>query len=82
MKSTTKWVDLTVKGFNDELLSESPSPGGGSVSPLSVALGTTLGIMVTHLTTSKKKYAEYENKGVNIREDFIELNEKLIQVVD
>lgn len=37
--------------------------------------------MVTNLIIVKKKYAEYENKVRNIREDLVELK-KFIQAVD
>lgn len=49
-------VNMTVKGFIDEVSSESPAPGGGSVSALAGALGAALSAMVANLTIGKKGY--------------------------
>ncbi|MEG6615934.1 cyclodeaminase/cyclohydrolase family protein [Peptococcaceae bacterium 1198_IL3148] len=40
--------------------SDSPTPGGGSVSAMIGALGTAMAIMVGNLTIGKKKYAAVE----------------------
>ena len=48
-------IDLTLKGFVDELSSDSPAPGGGSVSALSGALSAALCSMVANLTFGKKE---------------------------
>ena len=37
-----KLVDMTVTGFANETASESPAPGGGSISALAGALGISL----------------------------------------
>lgn len=49
-------VDLTVDGFVDELSSDSPAPGGGSVAALSGGLSAALVAMVAALTHSKDDY--------------------------
>ena len=36
-------IDMSLKGFMDETASESPAPGGGSVSAYMGALGVALG---------------------------------------
>ena len=46
-------VDQTVAAFADELSTESPAPGGGSVSALAGALSASLSSMVAALTFSK-----------------------------
>jgi methenyltetrahydrofolate cyclohydrolase len=46
----------TLQGFLDEVASDSPAPGGGSVSALSGAMGAALGAMVCRLTIGKKGY--------------------------
>lgn len=48
-------IDLTLKGFVDELSSDLPAPGGGSVSALSGALSAALCSMVANLTFGKKE---------------------------
>lgn len=79
--------DLTVKDFIDELGSNSPAPGGGSVSALSASIASTLVTMVLNLTIGKKEYMEYEdfikdeivkslNHGENYKEEFLDLMEK------
>ncbi len=47
-------VEMTTRGFADELSSESPAPGGGSVAALCGALGGALAAMVANLTIGKK----------------------------
>lgn len=79
--------DLTVKNFIDELGSNSPAPGGGSVSALSASIASTLVTMVLNLTIGKKEYMEYEdfikdeivkslNHGEHYKEEFLDLMEK------
>lgn len=47
-------IDRTVEGFTHEAASESPAPGGGSVSALAGALGAALGTMVANLSAHKR----------------------------
>jgi len=47
---------LSVKDFADELSSDSPAPGGGSVAALAGALSAALSSMVANLTFGKKGY--------------------------
>lgn len=48
-----KLIDLTCKGFALETASESPAPGGGSISAYAGALGASLGTMVANLSSHK-----------------------------
>ncbi len=56
--------NLPLNEFLDDLSSNSPAPGGGSVAALSSALAASLGSMVANLTIGKKSYNELseENK--------------------
>jgi formiminotetrahydrofolate cyclodeaminase len=57
-------VELTnkpVSNFLDELASNAPAPGGGSVAALSGALGAALISMVCNLTLGKKAYADVQD---------------------
>lgn len=60
-----KLAALTVEGFVNETLSESPAPGGGSISALAGALGAALGTMVANLSSHKRgwddKWEYYSN---------------------
>lgn len=61
-------ASMTVKDFADELSSNSPAPGGGSVAALSGALSAALSSMVAALTHNKKSYEivrdEMEKVGI------------------
>ena len=52
-------VSMTVDAFTDELSSDSPAPGGGSVAALAGSLGAGLSAMVAGLTFGKKGYLEH-----------------------
>lgn len=49
-------INMTLSGFADELASQSPAPGGGSVAALAGAMAAGLGAMVPTLTVGKKGY--------------------------
>lgn len=56
--SGNRLVDLPVRKFAEETASESPAPGGGSVSALAGALGASLGTMVANLSSHKRGWDE------------------------
>ena len=79
----------TVNEFLDELASDSPAPGGGSVAALSAALGAALISMVCRLTIGKKKYADVRDemeamlkRSEELRASFSELAEKDTEAFD
>jgi glutamate formiminotransferase/formiminotetrahydrofolate cyclodeaminase len=49
-------INMSVTDFADELASDSPAPGGGSVAALAGAMAAGLGAMVPNLTVGKKGY--------------------------
>ncbi|MFN7971688.1 MAG: glutamate formimidoyltransferase [Acidobacteriota bacterium] len=49
-------ASMTVRGFADELSTDSPAPGGGSVAALLGSLSAALSCMVANLTYGKKGY--------------------------
>ncbi|MFV0593041.1 MAG: glutamate formimidoyltransferase [Draconibacterium sp.] len=53
-KTARKLVDMTLTQFKDETASESPAPGGGSISAYVGALGVALGSMVANLSAHKR----------------------------
>jgi len=55
-------LDLSVKGFADELASSSPAPGGGTVAALNGVLAASLGIMASELTMEKTKDLEPDKR--------------------
>ena len=56
---TKKLVNMTCKAFANETASESPAPGGGSISAYAGALGAALATMVANLSSNK---AGWEDK--------------------
>jgi len=57
-KSDSKLVNMTLTDFADETASESPAPGGGSISAYMGALGVSLATMVANLSSHKKGWDE------------------------
>jgi glutamate formiminotransferase/formiminotetrahydrofolate cyclodeaminase len=53
-KSKIKLIGMNLKKFLEETASESPAPGGGSISAYIGALGIALGTMVANLSSHKK----------------------------
>ena len=63
-------VRMSCKGFALETASESPAPGGGSISAYMGALGAALGTMVANLSSHKagwdarwKEFSDWADKG-------------------
>ena len=64
---------MTCKGFAHETASESPAPGGGSISAYMGALGAALGTMVANLSSHKagwderwKEFSDWADKGQDV----------------
>lgn len=75
-----KFEETTIKAFIDELASNSPAPGGGSVAALCGSLAAGLEAMVANLTLGKEKYRTGWDKmnkvleeGEKLRAEFISL---------
>lgn len=70
--------NMTLVKFVDELASNSPVPGGGSVAAVSGALGAALSEMVANLTIGKKKYVEVEEEMKELAAKATVLRNKLL----
>ncbi len=55
------WSHLSLSAFQQQLASSAPTPGGGSVSALCLALAASLGRMVLALSEGKKAYQEHRD---------------------
>jgi len=73
-------VDLSLTDFADATASESPAPGGGSVSAYIAALGAALGTMVANLSSHKRGwddrweyFSDWAVKGENYKQRLMEL---------
>jgi len=75
-------IEETLAGFLDEVASDSPAPGGGSVSALSGALGAALGAMVCRLTVGKKKYADVKEEMQEVMAELDDSKKKLMLLID
>ncbi|MDF1699999.1 MAG: glutamate formimidoyltransferase [Planctomycetota bacterium] len=82
-KDTTQLVDLSVRGFTEETASESPAPGGGSVSASVGALGAALGTMVANLSSHKRgwddrweEFSEHAERGKAAYAELLDLVDK------
>jgi len=74
------FAEESLKAFLDELASDSPAPGGGSVAALAGALGAALVSMVASLTMGSEKYrnnweqmGEVRDESERLRGRFLEL---------
>jgi len=72
--------EKSIKKFAELTSSESPAPGGGSISAYCGALGVSLGIMVANLSAHKRGwdddwefYSNWGEKGVTLQEMLIDL---------
>jgi len=79
-KTKKKLVDLTVEDFVFETASESPAPGGGSVSANVGALGAALGTMVANLSSHKRgwderweEFSDWAVKGKKCHDELLRL---------
>ena len=77
-----KLTALTVKGFADETLRESPAPGGGSVAAYMGALGAALGTMVANLSAHKPGWDDRWEEFSNWADKGVELEAELLHLVD
>jgi glutamate formiminotransferase/formiminotetrahydrofolate cyclodeaminase len=64
-KASNKLISMTLTDFADETASESPAPGGGSISAYAGVLGASLATMVANLSSHKKgwdsRWEEFSN---------------------
>lgn len=75
-----KLIDLSVKDFLKETASESPAPGGGSISALCGSLGAALATMVANLSSHKRgwdhrveEFSVWAEKGQELLAKFNQL---------
>ncbi|NVO10620.1 MAG: glutamate formimidoyltransferase [Bacteroidales bacterium] len=78
--SKKKLIDLSLEAFALETASESPAPGGGSISASMGAFGVALGTMVANLSAHKpgwddrwKEFSDWADKGKFYMEQLIKL---------
>ena len=75
-------VSMSNREFVDELSSDSPAPGGGSVAALCAAQAAGLAAMVANLTVGKKKYAKVQDRVKEIAEEGQDLKDFFLAAID
>lgn len=79
-KNVNKLVDMTCAAFAEETASESPAPGGGSISAYMGALAAALGTMVANLSSHKAGwddrwdyFSQWAEKGIAVMNELLAL---------
>lgn len=80
--SKKRLIDLTARGLAEETASESPAPGGGSISAYMGALGAALGTMVANLTAHKAAFDDRWEEFSDAAEEGQRLMDELLYLVD
>ena len=82
-KNKKKLVDLSLSDFVYETASESPAPGGGSVSAYLGAIGSALGTMVANLSSHKRgwdhrteEFSDWAEKGKYYHDELLKMVDK------
>jgi len=81
-KGGRRLVDMTVEAFVHETASESPAPGGGSVSAAMGALGAALATMVANLSSHKRGWDDRWEEFSNWAEKGKRCHDELLRLVD
>ena len=79
-KSKKQLIEMNLTEFADETASESPAPGGGSISAYVGSLGASLATMVANLSAHKRgwderweEFSEWADKGMAIQTELLRL---------
>jgi glutamate formiminotransferase/formiminotetrahydrofolate cyclodeaminase len=79
-KNSSRLVSMTLTDFANETASESPAPGGGSISAYVGALGVSLATMVANLSSHKKgwddrwkEFSDWAEKGEQFKSELLKL---------
>ncbi|MBS1685599.1 MAG: glutamate formimidoyltransferase [Bacteroidetes bacterium] len=80
--SASPLINMKLNAFADETASESPAPGGGSISAYVGALGISLGTMVANLSSHKKSWDDRWKEFSDWAEKGQQYKDKLLALVD
>jgi len=75
-------IDMSLSEFVVETASESPAPGGGSISAYMGAMGSALGTMVANLSSHKRGWDERWEEFSDWAEKGKEYHDQLLKMVD
>ena len=82
LAGTAPLAAMTLRGFTDELSTDSPAPGGGSVAALAAALAAGLAAMVANLSHAKKGFEARQPRLEEIAVRGQQLKDRLLAAVD
>ncbi len=82
LRKKGRLASMNLYEFADELASDSPAPGGGSVSALNGSLSAGLSAMVGNLTFGKKQYAEVKKIMADVAEKAQKLKDFFTDAID
>lgn len=80
--SEKKLVDMNLTDFANETASESPAPGGGSISAYAGALGISLATMVANLSAHKRGWDDRWEEFSNWADQGQAIKDQLLFLVD
>ena len=80
--SNNPLVNMTLTDFANETSSESPAPGGGSISAYCGAMGVSLGTMVANLSAHKRGWDDRWEEFSNWAEKGMDYQKTLLNLVD
>ena len=75
-------VNMTLTEFADELSTDSPAPGGGSVAALCSGMSGALSAMVSNLTFGKKGYEKVWEEAKELAEIGQDIKERSMYAID
>jgi glutamate formiminotransferase/formiminotetrahydrofolate cyclodeaminase len=81
-KADSKLIRMDLAAFADETASESPAPGGGSISAYVGSLGISLATMVANLSSHKKGWDDRWEEFSNWAEKGQKIKNELLRLVD
>jgi glutamate formiminotransferase/formiminotetrahydrofolate cyclodeaminase len=77
-ETKNKLVDMNLVAFANETASESPAPGGGSISAYAGAMGVSLATMVANLSSHKRgwderweEFSQWAEKGQKLKDELL-----------
>ncbi len=75
-------VNLSLRGFADELASSSPAPGGGSVAALAGAMAAGLAAMVPCLSVGKRGFKDLREQLNSVAIEAQQLKDEFLAAID
>jgi glutamate formiminotransferase/formiminotetrahydrofolate cyclodeaminase len=81
-ENANRLINKNLVAFADETASESPAPGGGSISAYVGALGASLAVMVANLSSHKRGWDERWEEFSDAAERGQRIKDSLLRTVD